>query len=325
VRDWVASFHLAPAAGHSAMRFMAHPYLAEPEEMGVADIAHEARVQHAGSGNFRIHAGYDVVIQHLASGLDVRLNTAVTHIDWGERPSGGSSDGVVVHTAASQALRASAVIVTVPLPVLQQDALTFDPPLPEAKRHAIQALRMGPVVKLHLLFRERFWPDDTSIFSGSGDMPVWWPPAFGRERSEDQPPHVLTAFVGAKRALALDAMTNEAVADHALNALCQMFTRAPHGEVGAQPEYVSDLPRRTFIKLERVSWQTDPWARGGYTFVPTGAYGARQALAEPVGGRVFFAGEATVFDSNPATVHGALESGWRAAREVMRDLVQVTR
>ncbi|MGQ9549684.1 MAG: FAD-dependent oxidoreductase, partial [Roseiflexus sp.] len=30
----------------------------------------------------------------------------------------------------------------------------------------------------------------------------------------------------------------------------------------------------------------------------------------------FFAGEATAYDSNPQTVHGAIESGWRAADEV---------
>ena len=52
--------------------------------------------------------------------------------------------------------------------------------------------------------------------------------------------------------------------------------------------------------------------------MPAGAYGARQALARPVDDTLYFAGDATVTTTNPSTVHGALESGLRAAREVLR-------
>ncbi|KGF73301.1 hypothetical protein DO97_20975 [Neosynechococcus sphagnicola sy1] len=57
---------------------------------------------------------------------------------------------------------------------------------------------------------------------------------------------------------------------------------------------------------------------GGYSYVPTGAYGARQILATPIQSVLFFAGEATVTASNPATVHGAIESGIRAAQEILQ-------
>ena len=46
--------------------------------------------------------------------------------------------------------------------------------------------------------------------------------------------------------------------------------------------------------------------------------GARQVLATPVGGTLFFAGEATDTTGEPATVTGALRSGARAALEVSR-------
>ena len=48
-----------------------------------------------------------------------------------------------------------------------------------------------------------------------------------------------------------------------------------------------------------------------------GATGSQQALAQPVSGTLFFAGEATVANGHHATVHGALASGERAAREVL--------
>jgi monoamine oxidase len=65
-----------------------------------------------------------------------------------------------------------------------------------------------------------------------------------------------------------------------------------------------------------VDWAADPWARGGYSSVPPGAHGQRSTLAQPAGA-LHFAGEATVFTNNPATVHGALHSGERAAGEIL--------
>ena len=81
--------------------------------------------------------------------------------------------------------------------------------------------------------------------------------------------------------------------------------------------FKSDAPRHLFVKGRSVSWINDPWSRGGYSYVPVGAYGARQILAQPVQNALFFAGEATVTESSPATVHGAIETGMRAAREIL--------
>jgi monoamine oxidase len=64
-------------------------------------------------------------------------------------------------------------------------------------------------------------------------------------------------------------------------------------------------------------WRTDPFARGAYSYLRVGGGGAREALAAPVAGRLFFAGEATDVDQ-AGTVAGALESGKRAARELLQ-------
>jgi len=81
----------------------------------------------------------------------------------------------------------------------------------------------------------------------------------------------------------------------------------------------NDEPRRVpeLLAMIRTSWSADPWARGSYSYLPVGATPAlRAALAQPINGRLFFAGEATSSDA-PATVHGALASGQRAAQEVL--------
>ncbi|OEU87617.1 hypothetical protein DB35_27945 [Streptomyces abyssalis] len=79
---------------------------------------------------------------------------------------------------------------------------------------------------------------------------------------------------------------------------------------GALPEPVSFL---------RTSWSADPFALGSYSFLAPSPLGvrARKLLAAPVAGRLHFAGEATSSGA-PATTHGALESGRRAAKEIAR-------
>lgn len=69
--------------------------------------------------------------------------------------------------------------------------------------------------------------------------------------------------------------------------------------------------------MSRTSWSTDPFSRGSFSFAAVGSTPQhRAALAEPVLGRLFFAGEATSVDE-PGTVQGARDSGRRAAREVI--------
>jgi monoamine oxidase len=79
------------------------------------------------------------------------------------------------------------------------------------------------------------------------------------------------------------------------------------------------------IAYLRTSWSTDPWAFGSYSFLPPGASPAdRRALATPIEDRLLFAGEATSM-TNPATVHGALESGQLAAEFLLDELDQQER
>jgi monoamine oxidase len=62
-------------------------------------------------------------------------------------------------------------------------------------------------------------------------------------------------------------------------------------------------------------WQQDPFARGAYSYVMVDGSEARAALAQPIEDTLFFAGEAT--DAEAGTVTGALQSGVRAARELL--------
>ena len=306
--EWLATNAYSPLAAHIADLRLAHANCATPETISVAELAHELKLADKGPGDFHILDGYDRVLALLAEGLDIRLGTAASAIRWGE-------DGVHVETrrgeevqrrqgeleassshpftpSPSRLLHARHAIITLPLALLQADAVAFDPPLPQAKRTAINALRMAPAMKLLLRFEERFWDAEMTFLTGRDPVPVWW------TISHAAP--LLTGFITGPRAARLAAHGPENALEQGIAALTAIF---------------GDTPRRLFAAGEVVDWAADEWARGGYSSVPPGAYGQRAVLAQSVGA-LHFAGEATVFANNPATVHGALHSGARAAREI---------
>ena len=67
-----------------------------------------------------------------------------------------------------------------------------------------------------------------------------------------------------------------------------------------------------------VDWGQDPYSRGAYVYhLAEAPPSAAADLAAPEENTLFFAGEATSLDERSGTVDGALESGLRAAREVL--------
>ena len=82
-----------------------------------------------------------------------------------------------------------------------------------------------------------------------------------------------------------------------------------------------DVPRarlrRLLAEWRLHDWRSDPFARGAYSYIGVGGIRAPQQLARPVKKTLFFAGEATEPEES-GTVQGAIASGRRAAREVIK-------
>lgn len=253
---------------------------------------------------FRPVGGYAPLLRALVDGLDrtlvsVRLGSVVSAISH-------DAAGVTVEArdaaGASVQIRAQAAIVTLPVGVLQRDAVRFSPPLPPAKHDALSGLVMGPVIKLVLQFRTAWWESladgryaDGGFFqNAAGTFATFW-------TLIPQRAPILNAWAGGPRADALAGLTVAELTTRALDDLRVMFgaDADPHGEL--ESAHVHD-------------WQHDPFAYGAYSYVRTGALEARHALAQPLDGRVFFAGEACSTDGEAGTVAGALETGEAAAR-----------
>ncbi len=81
------------------------------------------------------------------------------------------------------------------------------------------------------------------------------------------------------------------------------------------------VTRRWIDRHERASWAhdwtSDPFTGGAYSFPRVHGSRAARALAQPLEHTLFFAGEATAPPPHNGTVHGAFDSGRRAAREIL--------
>jgi len=234
--------------------------------------------------------GYAGIIDGLAAGLDIRLQTTVEEIDHGQSP-------VVVETSQGRYL-AKQVIVTVPLGVLKQEAILFTPRLPEAKYTAIKRLGMGLLDKVALRFERPFWPK-MHILAFLTDRADQWPDVFNLEPTCGHP--VLVAFKSGSAALA-----DEQNSDEELVAALMKQLRSAFGPKTIEP---------TGSHVTR--WAADPLAGGSYSYMRVGSTPEDyDALAAPVGDRLYFAGEATN-RTHPATVHGAYLSGLREAKRIV--------
>jgi monoamine oxidase len=226
--------------------------------------------------------GYGPVAEKLARGLDVALDSPVREVR--------QTHGFVEIVTDTTVFRAERVIITAPLGVLQAGAIRFSR-LPSWKREAIDKLAMGPVVKIALLFDEPHWPRDLAFLHARGQpVPIFW----------KLHARALMGWAAGRAALGLKHPVNDAV--RSLSAALGLSAARGHAV----------KPRDAVV----FDWQKDELSRGAYSWVPVGALKQQKALAEPVG-RIHFAGEATEFSGHCATVHGAVMSGGRAAREVL--------
>jgi monoamine oxidase len=245
---------------------IAGEYGEDPERIS---LRHWQDDEEFNGGDWRFPRGYRELAQGLMSGFGVQLNRVVRRIEYGR------NNVVVESTEPGDVIPARRAIVTLPLGVLQNGSVEFDPPLPESKLEAIHGLKAGVLNKLALVFEKEFWPRGTQVVSSLGSY---------------------ANLVVSGRALVGLAGGQEARSPETVEEVLR--------RIGA--------PRPAAATLTR--WHDDPFAFGAYSVVPPGGTSSHfDTLAEPVG-PLIFAGEATSREYR-GTVHGAYVSGLRAARE----------
>jgi monoamine oxidase len=236
--------------------------------------------------------GYGALVARLAAGLPVHLSTPVTRIEW-------DRNGVDVVTPKGS-LRTRAAIVTVSTNVLSFGKIEFKPELSKRQLDAATALSLGsydhialdmPGNPLHLqrddLVLEQSSSRRTAALlvnvSGSSLHLVEVAGDFGRE---------------------LSAKGQAPMIEFAHDWVASLFGASVKSKI-----------RRSYA----TRWNEEPFILGAMSAAVPGGADARKILAEPLGGRIWLAGEA-LHETQWGTVNGAWEIGQRAAEAALRQL-----
>jgi len=303
--------HLSADAMVLARRMVEGYDAADPQQVSARSIVQEWTGESAGSdASFRPSGGYGALMSHLAmkmqaQGARLHLQSIVRSVTWrrGRVIVEGSRLGRPFRECADRA------IVALPLGVLQQPesatgSVRFEPALAQ-KCDPLAGLASGPALKVILRCRSAFWQRlERGRFGKAGffQAPDAAFPTFWTTYPSHSP--LLVAWAGGPRAARLSALDDDEVLDCALQSAGALFGPRVDVRSEAAAAYMHH-------------WQRDPYARGAYSYVRVGASNARRQLAAPLHQTLFFAGEATDFEGETGTVAGALQSGLRAAREVI--------
>src|SRR5487761_757186 len=240
-----------------------------------------------GEGYRKIKGGNDTLPRTLAKKLDVRLDRPVRVVGW-------SATGVTVESER-ETFNADRVVVTVPGPLVSE--LGFDPVLPVDKVKALLSLRYGNATRLVVQYAER---ELVKAAIGSGCFTDRMP-GFVMEQSVHQGgEHIVIAGLAAGD-IEPSGLTDDQTLD----------------QVDATMSAVVGRPiKRIFGHVK--SWTRGPWSRA-VVRAPIGDQRdtVLPLIAAPLRGRVFFAGEHTDNRVGPGGMEGAINSGYRAAREVL--------
>jgi monoamine oxidase len=292
--EFVAQRGLSPKAATLATNYVEGFNAADANLISIFALARQQAAEDLISGDrvFRVAEGYARVPEFLlrrfleAGGKWVP-STPVRSISW--QP--GSAR---VETETGHTFQGAAVVITLPLGVLQAGTVTFSPQ-PEILTVADQ-LVMGPAARVVYEFDLKFWPDDLGFFFAPQETPpTWW-------TTNPKPSCIVTGWMAGRKLTELRA------------------PNLPEAGLTTLSEILGTDARRRLLHLHHHDWQSDTRSLGAYSYVRRGAIHATDELSLPVESTLFFAGEHTDTSGHWGTVHGALRSGYRAAEQLLEQL-----
>lgn len=294
VQRLVEQQHFPPYTHALLNAKMGNEYGTSNARLHAGSVARADQIWRIGSANFTLT---DTSYQKLFRSA---FRSVYPHIQTGVGIQKVEYHGEKVHLwdVTGKVYTADKVLLTVPLSVLKNDRIQFDPALPESKVQAIQKLGMGAGLKIILKFKRPFWAPYTGSIYGVGVVPEYWVSSHARSEKH----FVLTAFVHGDRAELLSEAGENAI-DYLLTDLKRLYPQQP----------IDALLEDYILK----DWTKTPYIEGSYSYpIHDNDRYFRSVLAEPIANKVFFAGEACNTQGHFATVHGAMESALEACNQL---------
>lgn len=269
-------------------------FLAEPDELSLLALVDQfaSGDPPASPRTYRVLGGTDRVATALAAPLADRVNLSTELVALSQR--GARVRATLRHKRQTQQFACDYVVCTLPTSILRRVPIT--PALPPQQHEAIAALKYGRATKTLLQFSSRFWrvPRKPSAYASALPFGAVW------DANEEQrgKPAILSLLAGG-------AASDDTIA---------VLGREGAVGVAKQLEWLGS-GRAQLLHAHHVSWEADPFARGGYAFFDPSFPPARRGLLAQPCGRLFFAGEHTSLRWQ-GYMNGAVESGRRAAAEI---------
>ncbi|KAH8175140.1 flavin containing amine oxidoreductase domain-containing protein [Sarocladium implicatum] len=191
-----------------------------------------------------------------------------------------SDEGVAVFNEDDSCIIADYAITTFSLGVLQQDVVTFTPPLPEWKKVSIESFLMGTYTKMFLQFNETWWPKETEFFLYADPFQRGWYPIWQSLDKEGFFPgsHAMFVTVTGDESLRVERMEDSEAQAEVLEVLRSMF-----------PDV--DVPEPVAFQYPR--WGSTPWSYGSFSCWPAGTTLEQHQNLRANVDRLWFAGEHT--------------------------------
>jgi len=316
--------------------------------------------RHAFEGDHVVlRQGYSCVVEHMLAKLRERggrftclLGSPVKRIEYGRKtltnpyfcPSQRHkhfvelSETCRVECDNGTTISGDFAVCAVPLGVLkdsirqggddQSSGLQFSPELPFSKTDSIESVGFGLLDKVYVQFPTAFWRTKR-VFNKYGQTLFGNASATNPEHymfldvglslgKEGCFPPVLMVLISGTEAVQAECLSEKELVESVLKTLKTLF--------GDQ------IPEPSAFKVTR--WGRDRFSRGSYTYLPPGTTDQDLRLLQtPINSngdsvlldasetmRLFFAGEHTT-TLHPSMAHGAMLSGFRAAKEIASSLV----
>jgi monoamine oxidase len=255
---------------------------------------------------YRVEGGYIKLVDYLYQqckqiGVAFFLSQPVKEIQW-------KKNEVSVITT-NQDIKATKILVTVPIGVLQSETIQFSPAIP-ATIDASKKLGFGPVIKTLLQFDEPFWKnkdftkgkdlDKVSFIFSKAVIPTWW---------TYHPKHVamLTGWSGGPHTNDIKNLSGKETVQKAMESLSEIFSVD-----------VAQLQQK--LKAWHVAnWVDDHYSCGGYSYDVVNGSTFKQTIKTPIEQTIYFAGEGLYDGAEIGTVEAALYTGRETAHQMISE------
>ncbi len=236
--------------------------------------------------------GYDKIANLLGQGLDIRLNSRVTEVNYTSIKSLVNVNG--------DSVEADYVIVSVPLGVLKNNSVSFSPTLPIDKQGAIENTKMGNVNKFLFSWNTPFWETDVQYIGYTPDTKGKFNYFMNMLKFLPTTNSLMTFAFGDYATVTESLSDSEIISE----VMAQLKTI-----------YGNSIPNPT--NMLRTKWGQNINTFGAYSFAPNGTTSTDfDTMAKEINNKLFFAGEHTIRDYR-GTVHGAYLSGIREADKII--------